>query len=547
MKKLYLPVFIVLIFIFSCQKKMKKVDVLYENGKVYTVDKDFSVVESFAVKEGIIIATGSSDSLKKIFNADTIIDLQQKTVYPGFIDAHCHFLHYGIGLSNVDLTGTTSFSEVIEKATHHYNEMPSAWLIGHGWDQNDWENKEFPDKTRLDKLFPAVPVLLTRIDGHAAIANRKALELAGITTEINIDGGEIRKKNGKLTGILIDNAVDTVRAAIPKVSLQQKQQALLQAQKKCFAVGLTGVHDAGLDKQEILLIDSLQKKGELKMRINAMINPTQENFEEFLYKGQYKTDYLTVRTVKLYADGALGSRGAKLIEPYCDDPKNSGLLVNPPEYLSEICEKAYKQHYQVATHAIGDSANRLMLHIYSKILTQKNDRRWRIEHAQIVHPKDMTLYGKYNIVPSIQPTHATSDMYWADERLGKQRVKTGYAYLELVEQNDWLPTGSDFPVENINPVYGFYAATIRKDLKGWPKEGFQTENALSRQQALRAMTIWAAKAAFEEKEKGSIEPGKFADFVVLDRDILTVPEKEIPDAKVVGTFIAGEKVFQARP
>ena len=317
----------------------------------------------------------------------------------------------------------------------------------------------------------------------------------------------------------------------------------MAAQKNCFAVGLTSVHDAGLGKNVIDVIDSLNRSDEMMMRTYAMLAPTKENFKEFVDKGIYKTDRLNVRSVKLYADGALGSRGAKLLQDYSDDPGNSGLLLQSPDSIMEILKTAHKQGFQVNTHAIGDSANRMMLTLYGEVLKGENHKRWRIEHAQVIAPGDFDLFGKYSIIPSSQPTHATSDMYWAGERLGPERIKGAYAYKQLLGQVGWIPLGTDFPIENINPLYTFYAAVTRKDLKGWPEGGFQTENALSREEALKGMTIWAAKAAFEENEKGSLEVGKLADFVVLDKDIMEIPGKGLPTVKVLKTFIDGQEVF----
>jgi predicted amidohydrolase YtcJ len=369
------------------------------------------------------------------------------------------------------------------------------------------------------------------------------MEISGITPETKVNGGDIFLKYGKPTGILIDNAIELVSQRIPEPDKEQIAHALLSAQKKCFAAGLTGVYDAGLEKQVIDVIDSLDKSGDLQIRIYAMLSPTRENFEAYLNKGIYKTDRLNVRSVKLYADGALGSRGAKLLKDYTDDPGNNGLLLRTPQSFREIIAMAYEKGFQVNTHAIGDSANRLVLTLYGEVLKGKNDRRWRIEHAQVVAPEDFELFGKYSIVPSVQPTHATSDMYWAGERLGPERLKTAYAYKRLLKQSGWLPLGTDFPVENINPLYTFYAAVARKDLKGWPENGFQTENALTRKEALYGMTVWAARSGFEENEKGSLEPGKFADFVVLDKDIMEIPENEIPATGVLKTYIGGVEVF----
>ncbi|HPE33276.1 MAG TPA: amidohydrolase family protein [Bacteroidales bacterium] len=547
MKKLFKFAPILIFMTLTACTQKEKADLIITNATVYTVDDNFSIARAIAVSDGKITAVGTTEEVLQHFSSDTILDLENRPVFPGFIDAHCHFLGYGTGLlTRADLTGTKSFDEILEIMKTHQEKFPSAfWLEGRGWDQNDWTEKIFPTNVKLNELFPDHPVLLTRIDGHAAIVNQKALELAGISTETSVEGGEIVQLNGELTGVLIDNAIDLVRGVIPHPDKEQIAEALLAAQEKCFAAGLTGVHDAGLEKNELEVIESLYHSGQLKMRINAMLLPSDENLETYMNKGITKTDHLTIRSIKLFSDGALGSRGAKLIKDYSDDPGNSGLLLRSPESLAEYCKKAYDKGFQVCTHAIGDSANRLMLKIYGDILKGKNDLRWRIEHAQIVSPEDFEKFGSYSVVPSVQPTHATSDMYWAHERVGAERIKGAYAYQVLMQQNGWIPLGTDFPIEDISPVKTFYAAVARKDLKGWPPGGFQPENALSRTDALRGMTKWAAKASFEENEKGSIEPGKFADFTVLDRDIMVVPEAEIPSSRVVMTFIGGEQVFSA--
>lgn len=544
MKTIFSSLFLTALFLLtSCQNKMDA-DLIITNAKVYTVDSEFSVAESFAVKNGLILATGSTKEILNKYKSEHITDLSGKVVYPGFIDAHCHFYGYGMGLMEAKLDGTKSFAEVLSKLSEFAAGSKPEWILGRGWDQNDWEVKEFPDKTELDKLFPEKPVLLIRIDGHAALANQKALELSGINSKTKVDGGSILLKAGKLTGLLVDNAVGLVMNAIPAPSSSEISNRLLSAQEMCFAVGLTSVHDAGLGKDVIETIINLNEEGKLKMRIYQMISPSEENFEAFMYKGIYKTPYLNIRSVKLYADGALGSRGARMKKPYSDDKGNYGLWLTPPEKIREIALLADSFGYQVNTHCIGDEANYEVLKIYSEILKTSNDKRWRIEHAQIIDPADMDMFGKYNIIPSVQPTHATSDMYWAEERIGKERMAGAYAYKSLLEQNGWIPDGSDFPVEDINPVYGFFAACVRKDRKMYPENGFQMQDALSREEALRAMTIWAAKAAFEENEKGSLEAGKMADFVICDTDLMTAPDDSLTGLKVEQTWLNGELVYK---
>lgn len=530
---------------FSCSPGKMKVDMIVCNARVYTLDSNFAVNDCIVIDSGKFVDAGTEAGMLSKYEPKERIDLGGKFVYPGFIDAHCHFYGYAISMLEADLSGTSSFNEVLKAVSDFHKKNDSYWIRGRGWDQNDWTVKEFPDKQKLDSLFPDNPVFLKRVDGHAAIVNSAALRLAKITRDTKVDGGIVELKNGEPTGILIDNAVDLVFNIIPGYSDKEISNALVAASEKCFGVGLTSVGDAGLDKKIILMIDSLQKKGLLKMKVYAMISPTQENFKKFMVNGKYKTPFLNVRSVKLYADGALGSRGACLLQPYADAPESSGLIVTNIDTIKKICAEAYAYGYQVNTHAIGDSAVRTILKIYSAFLIGSNDLRWRIEHSQVVDPDDLDDYKKYNVIPSVNMVHATSDMYWAEDRLGKTRIKYAYAYKDLLNTNGWLCNGSDFPVENINPLYGFYAAVSRKDMKAYPEEGFQKENALTRDEALKAMTIWAAKSFFEEKEKGSIEAGKYADFVVLDKDILSVMENEIPTVKVLMTFINGEKVYDS--
>jgi predicted amidohydrolase YtcJ len=534
---------ILLTLLFSCQSK-KQADLIVYNATVYTVDSSFSTTEAIAVKDGKIIATGKSADLLAQYDAKEKKDAQGNFIYPGLIDAHAHFFRYGTGLQTADLVATTSWDEILKKLQGFAVQNPEGWIIGRGWDQNDWPVKEFPVNDQLNQLFPDRPVLLTRIDGHAAIANKKALELAGLQPGVTLTGGTVEVKQGKLTGILIDNAIDLVRAKVPAPTPEQIKKGVLQAQQYCFAVGLTTVDDCGLDHEEVSFIDSLQRSGDLKMRIYAMLSDAPKNYNYIFAKGKIKTGRLNVRSFKVYADGALGSRGACLLEPYSDRPGWRGFLLSNPAHFDSVASLLFTKGYQLCTHAIGDSGNRAILNIYAKYLTGKNDLRWRIEHAQVINQHDFNLFGQYSIIPSVQPTHATSDMYWAADRLGPQRVKGAYAFNDLLKQNGWIPLGTDFPVEDISPFKTFYAAVIRKDAKGWPEGGYQVENALSREAALRGMTIWAAKSNFEETEKGSLETGKLADFIIINKDLMKAPEKELLQVQVLATYIQGEKVFE---
>jgi hypothetical protein len=546
MKK-YILLLILLIFsamLLTTRNARERVDLIVRNARIYTVDPKFNVATAFAVKDGKFTAVGSDRYIQENYQATEDIDAGGRAVYPGFNDGHSHFLAYGTGLLRwADLVGTDSFDDVLKVVSRHQKQYPSEWVLGRGWDQNDWKEETYPTKTKLDALFPDRPVVLTRIDGHAVLANSKALKIAGITAQTKIDGGEVILQNGQPTGVLIDNAAERMQSYIPALGKEEKTRALLEAQRKCFEQGLTTVTDAGLDLDDIMLIDQLQKQGLLKIRVYAMMSPTEANFRHFFPTGPYHSGKLTVSAVKLYIDGALGSRGALLLKPYSDMPGHYGLRLHPLEYYDTICRQAFDAGFQVNTHAIGDSGNRIVLHTYARFLKGKNDRRWRIEHAQIVDPGDFHYFGDYSIIPSIQSTHCTSDMYWAGQRLGAERLKSAYAYKQLLAQNGWEVNGTDFPIEDISPLKTFYAAVSRKDLKGWPPEGFQMENAVNRTEALYSITLWPARGSFDEKQKGSIEPGKEADFVILADDIMNCPEKDIPHVAVLDTYVSGEKVF----
>ncbi|WP_224998931.1 amidohydrolase [Cesiribacter sp. SM1] len=550
MKKLFISLLLLPGALFTActsvpeSQQPQHVDYMLTNGTIYTVDSSFSVSEAMAVSNGVIVGTGTTQDISSRFSTDSLVDLKGQVVYPGFIDAHCHFYRYGLGLQWADLTGTSSWEEVLQRLEEQRRQYPNTdWLLGRGWDQNDWPVKEFPTRADLDRLFPNVPVLITRVDGHAALANSKALVLSGVTAASKVEGGRVVLQNGNPTGLLIDNAVDLVSTKIPAPDLQEQTTALLEAQRKVFAVGLTTVDDAGLDLSTVNLIDSLQGAGSLQIRIYAMLNPTEENMLRFFESGPLKKDRLHVSSFKIYSDGALGSRGALLLNPYSDDPHNHGLLLSQPFYFEEMAKKLHANGFQMNTHCIGDSANRLVLDTYAGVLGEHNDRRWRIEHAQVVTREDQQKYSRYNIIPSVQPTHATSDMYWAGERLGQERERTAYAYQDLLKQAGLLALGSDFPIEDINPLYGFYAAVARQDEKSWPEGGYQAENKLSREEALKGMTIWAAYSNFEEQEKGSLEAGKVADFVVLEKDIMKIPVRETRDTRVLHTIVGGKKVY----
>ena len=541
MKYRFLP--LIALLGYSCSPK--PVDLIVHNARVYTVDARFSKSEAFAVQNGKFVAIGSTRKITRTYEANQTIDAQGKAVYPGFFDPHAHFVGLGQMLSQCNLVETKSPEELVERLQKFAQEHPEAdWIIGRGWDQNDWEVQTFPTKELLDAAFPTKPVALTRIDGHALFVNSKALQLAKITSGSRVDGGDVLLQNGQPTGILIDNAMGLVRRVIPRPEEEEKRKMLQAAEIVCLENGLTTVSDAGLNRDDIELIEKMHSEGSLKIRDYVMVSLGIANLDYYLKRGIIKTDRLHVGSVKLYADGALGSRGASLLAPYSDAPDQKGFLLLSPKELERNLTDIYNSDYQANTHCIGDSANRLILDIYGKLLKGKNERRWRIEHAQVVHPADIAKFGKYSVIPSIQATHATSDMYWAEARLGKEREKGAYAFQELLQQNGYLTNGSDFPVEYVNPLYGFHAAVARQDAANYPEGGYQMENALTREQALKAMTIWAAYSNFEEKERGSIEIGKQADFVITDQDIMEIPLSKIRQVLVLQTAIGGEILFK---
>ena len=526
----------------SCIKS-EHCDLVIHNAHIYSMNSANDMFDAMAIKDGKIVELGPERQILNKYTYEASYDAKLMTIFPGFIDAHCHFTGYGLSLQQADLTSCGSFEEVIEVLAEFRKQHSSGWLQARGWDHTKWTGSDYPNRSALDSLFPDIPVVIRRIDGHAALANRVALDQAGITKETQIPGGHIEVLNDELTGILVDNAVDSILKLIPNPTKDQLIKALIDAQENCFKVGLTTVDDAGLTKREVDVIEALHNQGILKMRVYAMLTDNQENFDHYLKAGPHKTDLLNVRSFKFYGDGALGSRGACLLNPYLDSPSSYGMLLNSEDYFRTWAKRIYNSGFQMNTHCIGDSATRLILTVYGELLNHSNDKRWRIEHAQLVNKSDIHLFGKYSIIPSVQPTHATSDMRWASLRVGFQRLKYGYAYEDLRKQNGMVALGTDFPVENISPIETFYAAVTRKSRNGDQQIRFQPENALTRLNALKGMTIWAATSNFEDTEKGTLEKGKFADFVVLNRDLLSCLEEDILQTKIIRTYINGVCVY----
>jgi len=523
---------------FSCNNE---VDLIIVNSEIYTANENNQIAKSIAVKDGKIIEV-SSENLVSKYEANEILDANGKTILPGFIDSHCHFYNLGLDQQVVDLRGTTSFEEIIERLIASDLNNQSDVILGRGWDQNDWDNKQFPVNTELNKVFENKLVVLERVDGHAYIVNDNALELAGIDQNTLVRGGLVLLKDNKPTGVLIDAPMSMVDKVLPEKSIREKVNALKQAQEISFSYGLTTVSDAGLSTEIINVIDSLHKSEELKIKIYAMVSVSKKNIQRLKKTGIIKTPKLNVRSFKVYGDGALGSRGAALKKPYCDDPHNYGFLRTDIKDLKYYANEIAGMGFQMNTHAIGDSTVSVLLKEYQKVLNDIEDPRWRIEHSQVVDLNEFELYND-KILPSVQPTHATSDMYWAYDRLGK-RIDGAYAFKDLLSQSKRIALGTDFPVEKVNPFHTFYSSIERKDLNGYPENGFQIENALTREETLKGMTIWGAYFNFEEDEKGTIEKGKSADFIIIDQNIMKIEADKIPYTKVLKTFVDGELVFQ---
>jgi predicted amidohydrolase YtcJ len=534
-------IIIVGLIITACNHK-PQVDILVINANVYTVNSTAKKATAFAVNNDKFIEVGSTELLQDKYTAATVIDVKGKSVYPGLIDAHCHFLGMGLVEQKVRLEGTKSYNEVLKTLVEFQERHQVSYITGRGWDQNDWDLKIYPTKDKLDSLFPNTPVAIRRVDGHALLANQAAINLAQITINTPFSGGDILQENGKLTGVFIDKPMELILATIPQPSKNEIALALKLAEEKCFSLGLTTVNEAGLERAEIEIIDSLQKESELEIRVYAMASANEANLNYYLDKGIYKTDHLNIRSFKYYGDGALGSRGAAMKASYSDKQNHHGALIYSVDNLQKVAQRIADSDFQMNTHAIGDSTNYIVLKTYERVLKGKKDRRWKIEHAQIIDEKDFHFFE--NIMPSVQPTHATSDMYWAEDRVGETRMKSSYAYKKLLNRYGKIALGTDFPVEKVNPMLTFYAAVARKDANGFPENGFQSENALSREETLKGMTIWAAYSNFEENEKGSIEAGKFADFIILDKDIMTVPIEEVLTTEVINTYLGGKVVYK---
>jgi predicted amidohydrolase YtcJ len=535
-------------------------DVVLLNGNIYTVDKARPVASAIAVSRGRIIFVGSDADARKLGKESTnVIDLRGATVVPGIIDAHAHLLGLGNTVRRVNLVGSASYDEVIARVQAWAKDVtPGEWILGRGWDQTRWPGREFPTHEALSRAFPNNPVVLDRIDGHAILANTKAMELAGVTAATTDPAGGriIRLASGSPSGVFVDNAENLIGRAIPASTRADTRKAILAAIAEANRWGLTGVHDAGASAETIGIYEELAKAGNYNLRNYVMLSdpgalaPAARG-NPYLRRGPQSALYdghLWIRAIKLYADGALGSRGAALLAPYADEPANSGLLVSTPDHIRATAAAALRSGFQVNIHAIGDRGNRIALDAVAWALGQvpRTNHRFRIEHAQVISPEDIPRFAKLGVIPSMQPTHQTSDMRWAEARVGPQRIRGAYAWRSLLNTGVVIPSGTDFPVEEVNPLLTFHAAVTRQDPTNWPAGGWYPAQRMSREEALQSMTIWPAYAGFQESVLGSLTPGKYADFVVLDRDIMQVPDTEILGTRVISTWIGGNRVYEAK-
>jgi predicted amidohydrolase YtcJ len=568
MKLVFISQIILTALLFGCSN-MEPVDVLFVNANIHSIDTMHQSYTAMAVKDGKVYALGERADLEARFQAKSIVDLDGKHIFPGFIDAHCHL--YGLGEQQLiaDLVGTHNPDEVVARLKEHLpNIGEGSWLRGRGWDQNDWPSKEFPSKDLLDAAFPDTPVFLVRVDGHAAWVNSKALEIAGITANTaSPNGGKIGLHNGMLTGILIDNAIELVRSHIPATSDELLQHGFSLAIKRCLEYGITGVHDMGVNASKIRAIKSMIAQDKFPFRVTAYIDGRGDEWEQLLADDEriFGEMQLILAGLKMYADGALGSRGALLLEPYEDDPGNIGVQISSESDITKETIRAIGQGLQVCVHAIGDSANRLVLNAYEVAIRQTGAKNHglRIEHCQVLHPDDVARFSALGVIPSMQPTHCTSDMYWAESRLGPNRVTGAYIWKSLLETGVLLPFGSDFPVEHPNPIDGIYAACTRKDKEGKPSEQSHIENdfnlsqsstirpkqyehgwfgdeALSRIDALKGFSSSAARVVKQEKYFGTLSTGSYADFFVIDVDLSSCSDEALLNSAVYETWVGGQ-------
>ncbi len=537
----------------SALAQQPQADLIITGARIYTVDDARPMAEAMAVREGRIAFVGSTRGAMTLRGARTrVVELQGQTIIPGMIDAHAHLLGLGNALRTVDLVGTTSYEQVISRVAARGREVPAGtWITGRGWDQNNWGDTRFPTHEALSRAVPNHPVYLTRVDGHAALVNEAALRAANVNAQTaDPDGGRIvRDDEGRPTGVLVDRAIGLVQRAIPPQSTAEMREAILAAIREANRWGLTGIHDAGVGRQVIDVYEALAREGHFDLRDYVMIASDDATLEHYLSRGPQNGLYdnrLWIRAIKISADGALGSRGAALLEPYSDEEGNSGLILASGERVRDVAERALRRGFQLNVHAIGDRANRTVLDAFEQALLTVSvaDHRFRVEHAQILHHADIPRFARLDVIPSMQASHQSSDMYWAGNRVGHNRLLGAYAWRSLLDGGVIIPNGSDFPVEPVNPLISFHSSVTRQDASGWPAGGWFPAQRMTRQEALKSMTIWPATAAFQESLLGSLTPGKLADFVVLDQDIMTVAPEQILSTRVIATYLGGRAVYE---
>lgn len=532
---------------------LAQADLVVTNARVYTADANRPQAEAFAARDGRIVFVGSARGAAALAGPRTErLDLGGKTVLPGVVDAHAHLLNLGQALRTVDLVGTRSYDEVIARVVERARTLPAGtWIRGRGWDQNDWADTRFPTLEALSRAVPNHPVYLVRIDGHAALVNARALEVAGVTAATaDPDGGRlIRGAGGAPTGVLVDNAQGLVARKIPPAPRAELREQTLAAIAEANRWGLTGIHDAGVGREGIEVYQDLAREGRYNLRNYVMVRAEDSVLDAFMRAGPQLAQFdgrLWIRSIKISADGALGSRGAALLEPYSDDPGNLGLITATPERIRNVAVKALRAGFQVNVHAIGDRANRMVLDQFEAALREVPvaDHRFRVEHAQILNYQDIPRFAELDVIPSMQGSHQTSDMYWVPARLGWARSQQSYVWRSLLNTGVIIPNGSDTPVESPNPLISFKAFVTRQDAAGFPAGGWFPDERTTRQEALLSLTLWPAYAAFMEKESGSLTAGKYADFVVLDQDVMTVSPDDILKTNVVMTVLGGKVVYR---
>ena len=541
-KKFFLISFLALI-LSSCMKG-EKVDLIVHNAVIVTMNNESSIQEAMAIRNGKIIEVGPERQILNKYRADETIDAKGRDIYPGFTDAHGHLLLYAQQKLSLDLVDSKSLNEVLVRCEKYKSLKGKDFIVGTGWDQSLWGTNELPTNKELNELFPTIPVCLYRIDGHAALVNDCLLKKANITAASFVDGGEVSlDQNGKPTGILIDNAIGLVEASIPKFSDADLSKAIIEIQEELFQYGITGVHEAGIDYRHISLFRNMVKNGSLKLDVYAMLRMSKENLNFAKKYGQFRYKNLSIQSFKVWADGALGSRGAYLKKSYDDAAHSHGLLLTSVKELKDMAQFCIENDYQMNTHGIGDSANALVLEIYKDAFQKKKDHRFRIEHAQVIDPNDFKKFAEYSVFPSVQPTHAVSDQRWAINRIGADRIKGAYAYKTLLSQFGMLAIGTDFPIERTNPFLTIHAAVQRRSATDESIEGFYMNEAISLEEVLRGMTIWAAFASFQENKLGSLEKGKDATFVIFERKVQSQVKFEQNYSWM--TFIKGLLVYDA--